>query len=180
MSGRMPILCEDDVAKIFGKPVDDRHHLIAAWYGKGAVRTEVVLHVNHNEGVAIVGRVICSQSRLPVLRSVPSPGRRVDHFLAAARVESIASRASETILLRQCTALIRFHSIGPGSILSCCFRTSISASDASLPRLPILAMSTLLGASSHIPMNGRRARFAHAEIRRRSSCRRNVVSIIVV
>jgi hypothetical protein len=66
MSGRMPILCEDDIGEIFGEPVDDRHHLVAAWHGKGAVRTKVVLHVDHNEGVAIAGCVICGQSRLPV------------------------------------------------------------------------------------------------------------------
>ena len=88
MSGRMSILCEDDVAKIFGKPVDDRHHLIAAWYGKGAVRTEVVLHVNHNEGryrgsrnlqpVAPPGFTI-SPFAWPASRSLPcSNSRRVD------------------------------------------------------------------------------------------------------
>ena len=66
MSGRMPILCEDDIAEIFGKPIDDRHHLVAARYRKGAVRTEVVLHVDHNKCIAVAGCVNCGQSGLLV------------------------------------------------------------------------------------------------------------------
>ncbi len=50
MSGRMPILCEDDIAEIFGKQVDDR---------------EVVLHVDHNEGVAVADCVNWGQCRMP-------------------------------------------------------------------------------------------------------------------
>ena len=100
MSGRMPILCEDDIAEIFGKPVDDRHHLVAAWYGKGAVRTEVVLHVDDNKGVAVAGCVNCgsraswfflrvsrpcgqvkaSRTRLSTYRSHSDFLRRVKYF----------------------------------------------------------------------------------------------------
>ena len=65
MSGRMPILCQDDIAEIFGKQVDDRHYLVALRHGKGAVRTEVVLHVDHNEGVAVAGCVNWGQCRMP-------------------------------------------------------------------------------------------------------------------
>ncbi len=57
MSGRMPILCEDYIAEIFGKQVDDRHDLVAPRHGKGAVSTEVVLHVDHNQGVAVASFV---------------------------------------------------------------------------------------------------------------------------
>ncbi len=74
MSGRMPILCKDDVAEFFGKPVDDRHHLVAPWYGKGAVRTEVVLHVDHKKCVAVAGSVNYGQSGpLVFLRGLAPP-----------------------------------------------------------------------------------------------------------
>jgi hypothetical protein len=53
MSGRMPILGEDDVAEVFAKPVDDRHDFIAARHGECAVRTEIVLHVDDDENVAV-------------------------------------------------------------------------------------------------------------------------------
>ena len=53
MPGRMPILCEDHAAEIFRKPVDDRHNFIAARHSHSAARTEVVLHIDHDEDIAV-------------------------------------------------------------------------------------------------------------------------------
>ena len=61
MSGRMPILREDDIAEVLRKSIDDRHDLIAARHRKRAVRTKIVLHVDHDEDVAVAGCVSCGQ-----------------------------------------------------------------------------------------------------------------------
>src|SRR6202040_2646870 len=61
MSGRMPVLREDDVAELLAKPVDDRHDLIAARYGERAVRTKIVLHVDDDQNVAVADCVSCGQ-----------------------------------------------------------------------------------------------------------------------
>ena len=53
MSGRMPILRKDDVAELGAKPIDDRHDFIAVRDGQCAVRTEIVLHVDDNQSVAV-------------------------------------------------------------------------------------------------------------------------------
>ena len=49
----MPILGQDNVAEVLAKAVDDQRHLIAAGYGERAVRTEIVLHVDDDENVAV-------------------------------------------------------------------------------------------------------------------------------
>lgn len=53
MAGWMPILGQDNVAEVLAKAVDDQRHLIAAGYGERAVRTEIVLHVDDDENVAV-------------------------------------------------------------------------------------------------------------------------------
>ena len=62
----MPILREHDVAEVFREPVDDCYDLIALRYGKCAAGTEVVLHIDYDEHIAVVDRVSCGQFSLLV------------------------------------------------------------------------------------------------------------------
>src|SRR5438067_206811 len=62
----MPILREHDVAEVFREPVDDRYDFIALRHSKCAAGTEVVLHIDYNEDVAVADRISCGQFSLPV------------------------------------------------------------------------------------------------------------------
>ena len=62
----MPILREHDVAEVFREPVDERYDFIALRYGKGAAGTEVVLHIDYEEDVAVADRISCGQFSLLV------------------------------------------------------------------------------------------------------------------
>ena len=44
---------EGYINQLLAKAVDDHRHLIAAGYGERAVRTEIVLHVDDDENVAV-------------------------------------------------------------------------------------------------------------------------------
>ena len=57
----MPILREHDVAEVFRDPVDERYDFIALRYGKCAAGTEVVLHIDYNEDVAVADRISYGQ-----------------------------------------------------------------------------------------------------------------------
>ena len=63
----MPILREHDVAEVFREPVDDCYDFIALRNGKCAAGTEVVLHIDHDEDVAVADRISCGQFCLLVL-----------------------------------------------------------------------------------------------------------------
>src|SRR5436190_1423664 len=41
--GGMPVLCEDDVLEMCGKPIDEGHNLMTARNGKASARTEIDL-----------------------------------------------------------------------------------------------------------------------------------------
>src|SRR5215469_5550452 len=76
MSGRMPILREDDVAEMPGEVIDERHHLIATRHGQGAVGAEIVLYVDDDESVAVADGVSRGQVCLQVFVSLSSAVRR--------------------------------------------------------------------------------------------------------
>jgi hypothetical protein len=53
MPGRMPVLGEHYLSETPGESIDDRHHPIAVGHGEIAAGAEVVLHVDHQEHVAV-------------------------------------------------------------------------------------------------------------------------------
>jgi len=54
--GRVPVLRQHDMRELFREPVDERHDRVAAGNRQKAARTEIVLHVDHDEDVAFADR----------------------------------------------------------------------------------------------------------------------------
>ena len=53
MIARMPVLGQNHMAEGVGDAVDHRNHVLAARHGKCASIAEVILHVNHQQNVAV-------------------------------------------------------------------------------------------------------------------------------
>src|SRR5258706_16226749 len=51
VAGRVPILSQHNVPKLFGEAIDERHPLIAALDRKGAAGTKIILDVDHEKRV---------------------------------------------------------------------------------------------------------------------------------
>src|SRR5690606_2952803 len=51
VSGRMPVLCHDHMVEIADQVVDQRNDLVPAFHCQGSTGTEVVLQVNHDQGL---------------------------------------------------------------------------------------------------------------------------------
>ena len=49
----VPILGHDQVAKERGNPMDHRHDVLAAWHREGASIAEVILHIDHQQHIAV-------------------------------------------------------------------------------------------------------------------------------
>ena len=97
MSGRMPILRQDDIAEGVTKPVDDRHDVIALRYGERAVRTEVVLHIDDDQCVAVGDRGSCGQFCLRfvwIVEFAKTQPRRMRASTAAASATRSASTST--------------------------------------------------------------------------------------
>ena len=62
----MPILREHDVAEVFREPVDDCYDFSALRHSKCAAGTEVVLHIDYEEDVAVADCVSFGQFSLLV------------------------------------------------------------------------------------------------------------------
>jgi hypothetical protein len=52
MAARMPILGKNHVLEPLGHTINDWRHLVSAWDCKSATRTEVFLHIDHDQDVA--------------------------------------------------------------------------------------------------------------------------------
>ena len=50
----VPVLGQDHVAKARGNPMDHRHHILAARHRQRPSIAEVILHVDHQQNVAVV------------------------------------------------------------------------------------------------------------------------------
>jgi hypothetical protein len=70
MSGRMPILRQDDVRETSAKPINDRYNFIAARYAKRTVRTKIVLDVDDYQSITVADCVSCNQFCLPSMWSL--------------------------------------------------------------------------------------------------------------
>src|SRR4029077_18555963 len=57
VSGRMPILREHDIAKVFREPVEHCYDFMALRYRKCAAGTEVVLYIDNDEHIAVADRI---------------------------------------------------------------------------------------------------------------------------
>ncbi len=68
MSRRMPVLGQDDIGELSGEPVDRRDDRVAVRHRERPAGTEIVLHIDDHQNVAIARR--------------PSAGVSVHLFLA--------------------------------------------------------------------------------------------------
>ncbi len=62
--GRVPVLRQHHMRERLGQPVDHRHDLVAVRHGERAAGHEVVLHIDHQQAIAVAeaslhGRVHC-------------------------------------------------------------------------------------------------------------------------
>jgi hypothetical protein len=53
MPARMPVLREHDVREFGRQRIDQRHNFIAAWHGKAAAGTEIVLDVDNEKHIPL-------------------------------------------------------------------------------------------------------------------------------
>ena len=53
MIARVPVLGQNHMAEGGGNPIDHRHHFLAARHSKSASIAEVILHVDHQQNIAV-------------------------------------------------------------------------------------------------------------------------------
>src|SRR5271165_1310370 len=56
MTGWMPVLGQDDMSEPASEPIDRRNDCIAVRYGEGAAGTEIILHIDNDQNLALASR----------------------------------------------------------------------------------------------------------------------------
>jgi len=73
VTGRVPVLSQDDMRESRDKPVDQRHDLVAARHCQRPTRAEIVLNIDDQEKVSVVGLHVTGHRR-PALLAVTEQG----------------------------------------------------------------------------------------------------------